>query len=108
MQCIFVLFAICLANCLAAIAEPAVGAAPDVELDGVVGEKKTEKRGIYGFGYGHYGHGGYGGYGGHGHAYGGYGGYGPYYGGYEYVHHAAPYYGHHGVYPYHHGHYGFY
>ncbi|XP_034490531.1 shematrin-like protein 2 [Drosophila innubila] len=106
--CVFVIFAMCLVNCLAAIAEPAA-AAPDAEVESTVAEKKTEKRGIYGFGYGHYGH-GYGGYGhGHGH-YGGYGFASPYYGGYEYVHHATPYYGGHhgGFYPYHHGHYGYY
>ncbi|KAH8384984.1 hypothetical protein KR093_004304 [Drosophila rubida] len=110
MQCIFVILAMCLANCLAAIAEPVAASSPDGEVESALGEKKTEKRGIYGFGYGHYGHGYGGGYGhGHGH-YGGYGFASPYYGGFEYVHHATPYYaGHHaGFYPYHHGHYGYY
>ncbi|XP_064548511.1 prisilkin-39 [Drosophila montana] len=111
--CVIFMLAMCLVSCLAANAEPTdAGAAPAAELDATLDEKKTEKRGIYGFGYGHYGHGGYGGYGGYGHGHGHYGGYGlatPYYGGYEYVQHAAPYYGgHHGYYPYHHGHYGFY
>ncbi|KAL9884439.1 uncharacterized protein ACN427_011276 isoform 1-T7 [Glossina fuscipes fuscipes] len=73
-------------------------------------DKKTEKRGIYGFGYGH---GGY--YGGHGGFYGGGhgGGFGfPYYGGYGgYGGYHAPYFGGHGgYYPYHggYGHHGFY
>ncbi|XP_013108104.1 uncharacterized protein LOC106087565 [Stomoxys calcitrans] len=89
--CIFVIFA--LAACYAANAEPSQLDVADASL----AEKKTEKRGIYGFGYGHggYGHGfgGYGGYYGHGIGY-------PHYGGY---HHgfAAPYYGGHGY--YHHG-----
>ncbi|XP_068151539.1 keratin-associated protein 19-2 [Drosophila tropicalis] len=110
--CVFVIVAICLFHiCLAAVGEPspAEDQSQSLSSGGVIAdEKKTEKRGIYGFGYGHH-HGGYG-YGGYGH--GGYGdfGYGsPYYGGYGYVAHASPYYGHHGYYPYHHhGHYGFY
>ncbi|KAH8276366.1 hypothetical protein KR026_006714, partial [Drosophila bipectinata] len=102
-QCTFVILAICLMGAWAAVSEPAPVEAVEPEVASALGEKKTEKRGIYGFGYGH---GGYGGYG-HGH-YGGFGYGSPYYGGYGYVH--APYYGgHHGYYPYHgHGHYGFY
>lgn len=83
-----------MAACYAASAEP------KSEVDASLAEKKTEKRGIYGFGYGH-GLAGYGGYYGHGFGY-------PHYGGYAAVHHgyAAPYYGGgHGYYPYHHGFY---
>ncbi|EDW43945.1 GM19209 [Drosophila sechellia] len=103
--CVFVILSICFMSTWAAVSEPAPEA---LEAEpSAVDEKKTEKRGIYGFGHGYGGYGGYGAYG-HGH-YGGYGGLSsPYYGGYGYVH-AAPYYGgHHGYYPYHHGHYGFY
>ncbi|XP_022219069.1 keratin-associated protein 19-2 [Drosophila obscura] len=113
--CVFVVLAICLASSWAAISEPA-GALPEdpAQDTAAVGEKKTEKRGIYGFGHGYGGYGGYGGHG-YGHGYGDYGhghyGYGsPYYGSFGYVH-TAPYYGGHlgGYYPYHgHGHYGYY
>lgn len=93
-MCIFLIFAL--------------AASYAAELDGAessVAAKTPEKRGIYGFGYGHgigYGsaYGGHGYYGGHGfgHAYPSYG--------YASVH-AAPLIGHgHGFYPYH-GH-GFY
>ncbi|EDX01401.1 keratin-associated protein 19-2 [Drosophila yakuba] len=107
--CVFVILAICLMSSWAAVSEPAPEALEAADPS-AVDEKKTEKRGIYGFGHGYGGYAGYGGYGGYGHGhYGGYGGLSsPYYGGYGYVH-AAPYYGgHHGYYPYHHGHYGFY
>ncbi|XP_017064666.1 shematrin-like protein 1 [Drosophila eugracilis] len=102
--CVFVILAIFMVGTWAAVSEPAH---ETLEHEpSAVDEKKTEKRGIYGFGHGYGAYGGYGGYG-HGH-YGGYGLASPYYGGYGYVH-AAPYYGgHHGYYPYHHGHYGFY
>ncbi|KAH8294455.1 hypothetical protein KR018_007440, partial [Drosophila ironensis] len=102
-QYIFLVLAICLLGSWAAVSEPIP---VEVEATAVEDEKKTEKRGIYGFGYGLYGgYGGYGGYGayGHGHGYGS-----PYYGGLGYGHHAPYYGGHHGYYPYHLGHYGFY
>ncbi|XP_050331839.1 neuropeptide-like protein 31 [Bactrocera neohumeralis] len=100
---IFFLVIICVAACLAAVAEPEDASALE--------DKKNNKRGIFGFGYGHgYGHGYYGGYGGYGGGYGGgighYGGY-PHYGG-GYGFHGGPIYGGHGYFPYHGGYYGGY
>ncbi|XP_017135563.1 keratin-associated protein 19-2 [Drosophila miranda] len=111
--CVFVAFAICLAVSWAAISEPAAALPEDPEQDtAAIAEKKTEKRGIYSFGFDGYGH-GYGGYGGYS-GYGGYGhgyyahnsyGYGSPYGSFGY----APYGGHHGFYPHHgHAHYSYY
>ncbi|XP_030382651.1 prisilkin-39 [Scaptodrosophila lebanonensis] len=94
---VFVIFVVFVSYCMAAISEPVAASLYDEE-DAAVAEKKTEKRGIYGFGYGH-GYGGYG-YGGYGHAhYGSYGYGSPFYSGYS-IH--APYGHHHGYYPYHH------
>ncbi|XP_075157159.1 uncharacterized protein LOC142230397 [Haematobia irritans] len=91
---LYIFVIIALAACYAATSEPSQVDVADASL----AEKKTEKRGIYGFGHGYGGYaGGY--YGGHGFGYPHYGGYGSYHHGY-----IAPYYGGHGYYPhYHHG-----